>query len=198
MLAYEYFADGAVRSRHDVLLNSSEDFEYDFADRLTKWTHAQDCQRSVVEYEYDDGGNMRERRVLEGPLAALSYSYGEGGAGPGVLTSVTTSAGGATQFGYDANGNQTSAGARVVDAYTPFNLPRTMRVQGVSTGFEYDAFGTRVRKSSGTDETVYVEGLYEKRMASLVRTHVYSASRPTTALSSARFPPGASWADDFR
>ncbi|MFZ5472197.1 MAG: RHS repeat domain-containing protein [Myxococcota bacterium] len=67
-----------------------------------------------------------------------------------------------------------SAGARVVDAYTPFNLPRTMRVQGVSAGFEYDAFGTRVRKSSGTDETVYVGGLYERRMASLVRTHVYS------------------------
>ncbi len=71
-------------------------------------------------------------------------------------------------FSYDPRGRQTEGGGRGV-VWTDFDLPKQITQNGQTTSFDYDAFGTRVRKirndGSGAPlaSTVTLGGLYERR-----------------------------------
>ncbi|MHB8896325.1 MAG: RHS repeat domain-containing protein [Candidatus Geothermincolia bacterium] len=173
-LVYEYDERvGLLKSRHDVLGKTTEDFEYDHLYRLTKWTAYQNCTKSITKYGYDDIGNLSTQTVLEGAGESLVNDYAAPGAGPHALKS-STSAGVATVYGYDAAGRQTVAGARTVNEYSAMSLPKRITQGALSVTFEYDAFGSRVRKSrAGGAETVYIRGVYERRSKGASRTHVY-------------------------
>lgn len=168
-LAYEWDAEGNLLSRGDMLARTTEDFEYDTLDRLKKWTSYQNCRRSVLEYQYDDLGNLLERRVLEGSGTPTTGVYTGPGGGPHAVKQSQ-----AGSYAYEGNGNQVSGPGRTV-SYTAFDLPRRIADPGREVSFLYDASHARtVKRSSLNGVTTYVGGLYEKRQAGGQTRHVFS------------------------
>ncbi|NOK20731.1 FG-GAP-like repeat-containing protein [Corallococcus carmarthensis] len=165
-LAYAYEPDGSLRRRFDLNAKSSELFEYDTLNRLTRWSVRQDCATSETSYRYDVMGNMTFRNQA-GVESNLVYGN-SGAAGPNLLTSITE-AGSTNSFQYDANGNQTSAPGRAV-TFNSFGLPITIN----SVSFSYDAHKRRIRKAdSGGSSTIYVPEYYERRITGGQETHVF-------------------------
>ncbi|MBZ4396818.1 polymorphic toxin-type HINT domain-containing protein [Myxococcus sp. AS-1-15] len=167
-LAYEWDMEGNLKSRADMLARTTEDFEYDTLDRLTKWTVFQNCRRSALEYRYDDLGNLLERRVLEGVGTATTSIYTGAGAGPHAVKQTLQGS-----YGYDANGNQVSGPGRAV-SYTAFDLPRQITGPGREVSFKYDGGQSRVlKRSSLGGVTTYVGSLYEKRQQGGQTQHIF-------------------------
>ncbi|MFP2928327.1 RHS repeat-associated core domain-containing protein [Pyxidicoccus sp. 3LG] len=186
-LAYEYEANSNLRSRHDRLGRTTEDFTYDSLDRLTSWTAFQNCGATAVDYSYDDLGNLLGRTVRQGVGQSLSYFYeGTGGAGPHAMTRSSLGA-----YTYDGNGNQLTAPDRTVE-YSTFNLPTRITRGGQSVSFRYDAMNRRtVKRSSNGDVTVSIGGLYEVRRASAgTAVHAFGV------LGAERSVAQVSWATD--
>jgi RHS repeat-associated protein len=177
LLAYEYEANGNLRSRHDRLGGTTEDFAYDGLDRLTRWTAFQNCRSSVVEYSYDDIGNLLGRSVLQGAGQSISYFYEGLGAGPHAVTRSSLGS-----YTYDGSGNQRTAPGRTAE-YTTFGLPSRISNGSQSVTFRYDAHQARtVKRSSNGEVTVYVGGLYEVRHSPAGTAthgfHIVGADRP--------------------
>ncbi|MCY0996426.1 FG-GAP-like repeat-containing protein [Myxococcus sp. MISCRS1] len=167
-LAYEWDLEGNLKSRGDTLARTTEDFEYDTLDRLTKWTVFQNCRRSALEYRYDDLGNLLERRVLEGSGTATTGTYTGAGAGPHAVKQTQLGS-----YGYDASGNQVSAPGRNV-SYTAFDLPKQITGPGREVSFKYDGGQSRVlKRSSLGGVTTYVGSLYEKRQQGGQTQHIF-------------------------
>ncbi|WP_426746864.1 polymorphic toxin-type HINT domain-containing protein [Myxococcus faecalis] len=167
-LAYEWDLEGNLKSRGDTLARTTEDFEYDTLDRLTKWSVFQNCRRSVLEYRYDDLGNLLERRVLEGSGTATTGIYTGAGAGPHAVKQTQ-----AGSYTYDASGNQVSGPGRAV-SYTAFALPRQITGPGREVSFKYDGGQSRVlKRSSIGGVTTYVGSLYEKRQQGGQAQHIF-------------------------
>jgi uncharacterized protein RhaS with RHS repeats len=92
---------------------------------------------------------------------------------------AVTKAGG-DSFGYNVVGNQVKRPGGVVVTYTPSDLPMAIE-QGASwVSFGYDGDQTRIRKTTPKEETLYVEGLYERvtQMASAQTEHRYFIHAP--------------------
>ncbi|AKJ30753.1 RHS repeat-associated core domain-containing protein [Caldimonas brevitalea] len=170
-LAYDY-ADprGHLTGRHDPRAKTTETFDFDFLSRLSLWSVYQDCGRSVLKYGYDDAGNLLTRTVLEGLGDNVVNSYTGLGGGPHAVKSSTTGTR-VGSFGYDAAGRQTTGSHRTI-TYTPFHLPSKIVTSADTTDFKYDAFRKRVIKSSASEETAYVGGVYERRKSGGAVVHV--------------------------
>ncbi|MCY1020499.1 RHS repeat-associated core domain-containing protein [Pyxidicoccus sp. MSG2] len=159
-LAYTYEANGNLRGRFDRLSKTSEDFAYDALDRLTRWTVTQACRTSVLEYGYDDLGNLLSRTVPQGTGVAGTYTYGAGTAGPHAVTGSSEGT-----YHYDDAGNQVEAPGRQVQ-YTGFRLPASVTDGALTVSFRYDAHNRRtVKTGSDGSVTMYLGGLYERRKA---------------------------------
>jgi len=167
-LRYQYYPDGNLSSRTDVLLGATETFAYDNLDRITDWTVS--SLQSHITYGYDDTGNLISRRESNSAGTTLAlYGYGGSGAGPHALTSGPS---GAT-YAYDSAGRQTVRPGQPLLAYTSFDLPtQIQRASGGSVNFAYNADGRRVRKVSATSDVITLEGLYERRIENGTTTHV--------------------------
>ena len=175
MLAYEYDVNGNMRSRHDRLTRTTEDFFYDSLNRLVKWSVYQNCTPFSVEYSYDDLGNLQGRSVTHGMGESLALFYeGTGGAGPHAVTRSSLGS-----YTYDANGNQITGPGRVIE-YTTFNLPSQVTQGSKSLAYRYDAMNARVvKRDLSGDVTFYVGGLYEvRRAATGAAVHVFSIVGP--------------------
>ncbi|QSQ22933.1 VCBS repeat-containing protein [Pyxidicoccus parkwayensis] len=167
-LAYDYEANGNLRTRVDRLLQVTEDFQYDALDRLTQWKVSKGCNNAAFTYEYDAMGNLSYRTSKLGnsanaPIEAIGYIYGAGPAGPHAVTSA-----GADAYAYDNNGNlnrrQLGVGGLRELGYTYFNLPKKATEGARQWMFGYDAGHQRAFKQSNDGaRTVYAGGLYEKR-----------------------------------
>ncbi|MEW6431742.1 MAG: RHS repeat-associated core domain-containing protein [Myxococcota bacterium] len=203
-LKYEYGLGSAVVARHDPTRGLSEYFEHDFANRLKRWRVEQkvnlSCRGGILEYGYDDAGNLTSRTVVGGAGTNVVNGYGPQAmlsAGVNALTSTTEGTAPATRFRYDAAGNQTdvfhhrapSSPTDVGDkrlTWTHFNLPREV-VDGITgsgtTTFRYDAGHQRVLETRGSTVRVTVGGVFEERDVGgvgqqQVRTHnVFAAGR---------------------
>ncbi|QAT86345.1 Rhs family-like protein [Corallococcus coralloides] len=157
-LAYEYQPNGNVRSRHDRLARTTEDFHYDGLDRLTEWNIVQNCRNTIQSYSYDDLGNLLGWTSTLGASESETFTYGAGPAGPHALTGSQ-----AGSYGYDASGNQTSAPGRTVE-FTGFHLPSRIMDGQQSVSYRYSANNARtVKRHSDGTMTTYVGGLYEER-----------------------------------
>ncbi|WP_301340977.1 RHS repeat-associated core domain-containing protein [Corallococcus carmarthensis] len=167
-MAYAYEANGNVRSRHDPLGKTTEDFAYDSLDRLTSWTVFQNCQTGTANYQYDDLGNLTSRQGL-GESLALFYE-GTAGAGPHAVSRSSLGT-----YSYDGNGNQVSGPGRTVE-YTTFGLPSRVVTSGQDVSFRYDALKSRVlKRASSGESTLTIEGIYEeRRSASGAVTHLFN------------------------
>jgi RHS repeat-associated protein len=172
-LAFDYDNNGNLSSRNDERAHIDETFEHDDIDRLWHWTYnVQGGGNFAFKYTYDDISNLTHRIAESGGGANHTFTYFNPnlGAGPHAIASSTLSAG---QYEYEPNGTQTAAPGRTV-AYTTFNLPKVLTTAGDRTEMGYEAGHRRAwKKHQNGDETIYVEGLYERRTEAGQTTHVF-------------------------
>ena len=129
---YTYDVLGNPLTKTDAILKLEDDYQYDDLNRLTQNITQEIFQGSALTktpsasirvYHYDELGNITSKSDVG------HYRYGENGAGPHAVTSISGDEN--NQFTYDANGNQTQA---VMDtpqgritrsiSYTSFDVPK--------------------------------------------------------------------------
>ncbi|MBF0386827.1 MAG: VCBS repeat-containing protein [Candidatus Omnitrophica bacterium] len=163
---YLYDPAGNIVCVEDKIKETSRRYTYDALNRMVT---SQDGAEVLIAYQYDELGNIKQK-------GALTYTYGENGAGPHAVTSISDG----TLMTYDANGNmstyRTTAKTRnyIYDMYN-----RLIRVEEVNARtaarvtvaeYGYDGDGGRTRKTVytningtvGATTTHYVGDLIEK------------------------------------
>ncbi|WXA94367.1 FG-GAP-like repeat-containing protein [Pendulispora brunnea] len=151
---YSYDQNRNLKTRFDHRQNQTETFSYDAVDRLLKAETS--SGRSVYEYKYDEIGNIKYKSGVG------DYTY-DATNKPHAVRGIN-----GRKYDYDKNGNQITRPAgpdsddEVEVEYTAFYKPRSMRLPNSAVKFEYDAYEQRVRKTSGSKTTTYIEGIYER------------------------------------
>ncbi|RKH06292.1 hypothetical protein D7V97_22750 [Corallococcus sp. CA053C] len=170
-LLFNYDANGNLTERNDGMAESTEDFDYDSLDRLTRWTVYQNCQRAIFEYGFSPDGNLTDRTTVEGSSPSESYAYGQNGASPHAVTQ-----GPLGSYGYDARGFRVSAPGGTLVEYTVAGLPHRIQRGAEELTFKYDAFDARVRKirSNGESSVTIGAGSYEKQVERWRTRHLFS------------------------
>ena len=196
-LSFAYDALGNLQSRRDELRGLSESFTYDALNRLTS---SQVNGQPAVTIGYDAVGNVTSRSDVG------IYVYGQDGAGPHAVTTVSGPRGGT--FLYDANGNlvrrqrltldlgsangaQTavaSIGEAATLTYTSSNKLRSITEGSTALTFDYgpdyDRYRQIVRTAAGVTTKLYVGGVFERETTgSVVRDlHYLQAAGETFAV----------------
>ncbi len=168
---YQYDALGNLISRHDIIEDVRETFNYDGLNRLTQVNYAgtgsdfaSSIGQSVVNYSYDELGNIIHKSDIMN--TGEQYRYGETAgtehAGPHAVTSIP----GMGDFRYDKNGNQTFGRGRAV-SYNAFNKPDLITHQGRNTQMRYGPERQMVwqledQKDGGQQKTIFVGGAFEQ------------------------------------
>lgn len=160
-LHYTYDDRLNLSSRVDALqtgatpqLSLGEHFKYDTLDRLTcSWfdslcASAADCTCSQS-VSYYPNGNID----IKSDVGKYDYD-------PAHRRAVLTA--GPNQYKYDAVGNQKARPDAEI-SYTAFNLPKSYVLANETIDFTYDGDQHRTRKTTPSEETIYVGGLYERK-----------------------------------
>ncbi len=163
--AYTYDAVGNILLVQDSVKNTSKAYTYDALSRMISSNDG----TGVIAYQYDMIGNIMNK-------GNLAYVYGENGAGPHAVTSISDG----SVMTYDANGNMaTYKTATKTQYYTYDSTNRLVNVQAMDAGaalkyavadFAYDGDGGRTTKTAYTKSgatltmasTAYVGDLYEE------------------------------------
>ena len=148
------------------------DITYDAADRIASYTHLDattgqvtaEAQAMNQSFSYDETGRLTG---IVTPANSWTIGYDANGNRTGVTLNganstytteatsnrLTSIANPARSFGYDAAGNTLSdTGIAYTATYGLDNRLATLTRAGVTTTFNYDAFGQRVRKVTGTSK----------------------------------------------
>lgn len=180
-IAYQYFIDGALKSRVDTPGLRSDSYDYDLLDRLDywKWSHIgpQIGATHSTEYGYDDIGNLTDVTVDGSLSETLFYTNARPHA-------VDSSVVGSTPdtFHYDGVGRQDESNRRAKVTYTSFDLPRSIETAAGVATFDYDASQQRIVKSRGLEQEVTLGSLYMRRTRSdLSQEHVFRVPTPDGA-----------------
>jgi RHS repeat-associated protein len=149
-LAYTFDKLGNLTQRTNRHL--VETFQYDGLNRLTQTAVLGQYSTTIA---YDALGNISYKSDVG------SYKYGENGAGPHAVTSITGLK--SRQYSYDANGNRISSSATGQQIeYFSFNKPRSIRQGNTTLEFEYgpnySRYQHKVTKAGQTTTTTYIGG----------------------------------------
>ena len=153
---YDYDILGNVKKHHDVVNGGYEEYEYDELHRLTQ---AQIVGRAPELFRYDPLGNITYKSDVG------AYKYGENGAGPHAVTSISGKM--PATFQYDANGDQIGAtinGVKRSIAYTSYSKPLTITTPNATVSFYYNADRQKFARIDATPTktaTTYYLGNYE-------------------------------------
>ncbi|HEY2518052.1 MAG TPA: polymorphic toxin-type HINT domain-containing protein [Polyangiaceae bacterium] len=150
-----------------VGLNHTASFGYDGAGRLTSATLGPATTPFTFAYAYDGLQNLTSRTAA-GPRAIQAitgtYTYGESGASPRQLTSVS-GASGKTTFAYDKAGRMVQNGTTTL-AYNEFDELMTVTAKGpvpmASHDYGYDGIRTWTSNADGTQEVWFSTSVTEK------------------------------------
>jgi RHS repeat-associated protein len=142
---------GNITQRQDIVSSETENFSYDFLDRLTGVSGAY-----TASYSYNPLGNITA-------MNGTSYTYGSQ---PHAVTSVGT-----TSYTYDSNGNMTNRGGQSI-TWNVDNQPSSIG-SGPSATFVYNGDGNRALKTEGGQTILYVNKYYEKNITTGVVTTYY-------------------------
>jgi RHS repeat-associated protein len=193
---YDYQSDGNLAFRQDRVNSVNEGFAYDRLDRLTRWyaTNASNADISGsawnVAWGYDDEGNLTSRTATS-TFGSQSVTSTYASSVPHRLTGSSLWSG---TFAYDGVGNLTGHPAGGTTAYTPFNLPSAVSGGPQPMRYLYDAAGGRAMKQStdsngnptSTVRTVYVGGLYERRIDGAGDSHIFYIASPDRVVAQVR------------
>ncbi|MFI9825826.1 RHS repeat-associated core domain-containing protein, partial [Streptomyces sp. NPDC052013] len=185
-LHYTYYSNGLVKTRDqdDTSGKRAEAYRYDEFNRLTGWdlTNAT-SPKTTTTYGFDTIGNLTSVTNTTGitPTETRTHGNTSRNAGPHALnTNTTPDTTGPETYTYDKQGRMTQTTLGTGTAlrkvtYTPFDLPKTITtLDGKTTTFAYDAFGTRVKKTGPDGTTFTVPGLFDKRTDTTGKTsYVY-------------------------
>jgi YD repeat-containing protein len=162
-LTYDtYDGVGNVLAIGDSRPGMGQTFGYDSLDRLT----SANGPYGGVTYAYDAHGNRTN-----------GYTYV-----PGTLRLQTAPSG---SFGYDNNGNMTSA-PNATFTYTPDNMLQTASTTRGTATYKYDADGWRAKKESSDGVSFFLRGLHGELLTEFhnpntsgatIRDYVYAGSR---------------------
>ena len=153
---YDYDILGNVKKHHDVVNGGYEEYEYDELHRLTQ---AQIVGRTPELFRYDPLGNITYKSDVG------TYKYGENGAGPHAVTSISGKT--PATFQYDANGDQIGAtinGVKRSISYTSYSKPLTITAPNATVSFYYNADRQKFARIDATPSktaTTYYLGNYE-------------------------------------
>ena len=157
-LTHSWDGNGNLVIRQDGLkADGSESFAYDGLNRLTQVSTG--AAGAVAQsLQYNSIGNILERSDIG------SYAYTS--AQPHAVTQA-----GSETYGYDELGRQVSRtdnGRTLITSYNAWAKPREVHEGSASgallAGYSYTAEGDRLVKRSPTETTVYIGGLYERRV----------------------------------
>jgi len=189
-LDYDYWANGLIKGRSTQEGNQlrTETFAYDALNRLTEWK----LGTTTTSYGYDTIGNLTD--ILRNSQPIEHRNYGQNGGLPHALTQLIqqpNTANAVTQtYRYDDLGRLFNDDHRKI-GYSAFDLPKTLSRDGATWGFLYDADGRRIRKTGAGRTTTYLPGLYEKREAGNVTTHVFHVMGTDGAHIEVNYVPGS-------
>ena len=146
--SYAYDAVGNPTSM--TTLAGVSTYDYDALDRLVDVCFATSCPGGsdpFIRYTYDSVGN---RTTETRPTGVTTSTYDAGDQ----LVS-TSGPGGTDAYDFDANGNQTEAGARTF-AYDLAGRMSTTAESSVTTSYSYDGDGVRLSASEGSASTDFL------------------------------------------
>jgi RHS repeat-associated protein len=150
--SFAYTLDPVGNPTQVVTPNGTRTFAHDALDRLTEVCYQLVCAGPldplITRWTYDAVGNRASEQRL---LATTTYTYDADDR----LTQSSSALGGTVSYGYDANGNQTSAGTKLF-TYDLAGRMRTATVGALATMYAYDGDGTRVVTSSVGATTKYL------------------------------------------
>jgi RHS repeat-associated protein len=163
---YTFDRLGNITSRQDLRqIHLKETFVNDGLNRLTSSTVESSLTNSVATaLTYDNQGNILTKTGVG------DYSYGQGGAKPHAVTSVS-SVSSVVNYSYDANGNMCSRTVGTNDTLTTvwnsFNKPKTMFSGLNGSTFTYDINNSRITQIIETDtglaktvkKKIYIAGM---------------------------------------
>jgi RHS repeat-associated protein len=146
-LGFAFDSLGNLEWRGDYAQGIAERFTYDGLNRLKQ---AYVNGTLTDSHDYDAIGNITRKSDF-----GSSYKYGENGAGPRAVSSVTKADGSVIRYGYDSNGNMISGSGRSIE-YTSENLPLQVSLAGTAVRFAYDANGKRISRKEDGVTTYYI------------------------------------------
>ncbi len=154
-LSFGFDDIGNLTQRRNETLDLEENFQYDSLNRLIR---SQVVGSSPVFLGYDELGNMISRTDVG------IYNYGENGAGPHAVTSISGDL--SNSYAYDASGNRISSSEGTVE-YSPSGLPVKIVKGNINLNFDYNSSGARYKQTERTAnqitrEKLYVGGSYEE------------------------------------
>jgi len=149
-------------------------YSYDNLNRLTG--AAGFTGGGTAGYAYNAIGNLLTKQEGASNLTLNYPASGLGSVRPHAVTSTTGTQ--ALTLAYDANGNLATQGSTT---YT-FDAENRLKQRGVSGGtvtYLYDGNGATVKRTNADGTwTVYVEGIFEKTNANVVRSYYHAYGRP--------------------
>ncbi|MGE5371936.1 MAG: RHS repeat-associated core domain-containing protein [Solirubrobacterales bacterium] len=161
--AYQYTPDGQIESvTYPTLRNGSvlkASYTYDAFNRVTKVTNTKDdTVISEYRYTYDNNGNIT---AITDASGVTNYEYDA----LDRLKKVTRPDGKTVSYTYDVKGNRISAvgdQATIAESvyikanYNPADQLTSYTTGSVTTSFDYDATGLRIKKTAGDSTTRYL------------------------------------------
>lgn len=150
-----------VTHTYNSSTTSRELFSYDAADRVTQVCFATSCGAvSKIAYTYDPVGNRKtEVRNNMANQGTITSTYNAGDQLTSTHATRLLQPALDTTYGYDANGNQTTAndsdGGTRSYAYDLANRTTTATINGTATNYTYDGNGLRLTSTTGTTATSY-------------------------------------------
>ncbi len=160
-LSYAFDLVGNLVSRKDNNQLLTESFGYDALNRLVSSSGV-----AVKTYTYDNIGNL----TYKSDVGNYTYALGTR---PHAVASTTGTIN--NTYTYDANGNMLTGAGRSL-TYTSFNQPGQITLNGATTRFTYDPGRNRLTKTTATNKTVYIGGLYERVISGTVIEHKHYVS----------------------
>ena len=177
-LNYEFDLNGNITTLTDNIRSNIRSYAYDDVNRLTRAENTPDPHGgfTTFDYQYDGIGNMTRKSdvgtMTYGSAGHPSPVTSQGGIPPMPHAVMTAGSG---NYTYDVNGNMVSAPGRLM-TYDVENRMVKLEEPTATTFFTYDADGSRIKKTTGSNSTTYINSLFEKDSDGTVRKHVYAGS----------------------
>ncbi|MDA9526132.1 hypothetical protein XI06_38815 [Bradyrhizobium sp. CCBAU 11434] len=167
-IKYTWGPDSLLEQKSDLALGLTETYGHDALRRLHTWDVVQGTAHTKWEYDYDDWGNLRQRKVVDGTVfdpTTYDYTTTADATRPHAVKRVTTGSATPVDYGYLAGGQLTQGGGNSY-AWTPLGLPASITNGVLNSSLLYDGLGRRVTRRDGATpdaRQVTIDGLFEFR-----------------------------------